>query len=250
MKNKFIKLFTILLSFIFSNNGLDIANLIDNKLQPIDMKATLEMTLINKKGYKRVKSLRSFSKNGGEKQIAWFLSPADDKGIGFLKIEHTNKDDEMRIYLPAFKKVRRISAKKKSDSFMGSDLSYEDMSKRDINENMYKLLGDEILNNKNYYILEIIPKSNIKTEYSKHIAWIDTDEIIPLKEESYDQSGKLLKQKYFSFSKIGDYHIVDTMKVFNVQKNHSTILTFKDITINTNIEDNIFQEKNLKRIIK
>ena len=133
---------------------------------------------------------------------------------------------------------------------MGSDLSYEDMSNRDINENMYKLLGDEILNNKNYYILEIIPKPNIKTEYSKHIAWIDTDEIIPLKEESYDQSGKLLKQKYFSFSKIGDYHIVDTMKVFNVQKNHSTILTFKDITINTNIEDNIFQEKNLKRIIK
>ena len=52
----------------------------------------------------------------------------------FLKIEHENKDDEMKIYLPGFKKVRRISSKKKTDSFMGSDLSYEDMSNRNINE--------------------------------------------------------------------------------------------------------------------
>ena len=250
MKNNFIKLYTILFSFIFSNTGLDIANLIDNKLQPKDMKATLEMSLIDKSGYKRVSSLRSFTKDGGEKQISWFLSPADDKGIGFLKIEHKNKDDEMRIYLPAFKKIRRISSKKKSDSFMGSDLSYEDMSNRNINENTYKLLKNDLINNKDCYVLEITPKSNIKTEYSKHIAWITIDEIIPVKEESYDKAGNLIKQKLFSFSKIDDYHIADTMKVINVQKNHTTILSFKDIIINTNIQDNIFQEKNLKRILK
>ena len=45
------------------------------------------------------------------------------------------------------------------------------------------------------------------------------------------------------------YYVIDTMKVFNVQKNHNTILTFKDIKINSNINDDIFQEKNLKRII-
>ena len=156
----------------------------------------------------------------------------------------------MRIYLPAFKKVRRISSKKKSDSFMGSDLSYEDMSNRNINENTYKLLRNELLHNKDCYVLEITPKSNIKTEYSKHITWITTDDIIPIKEESYDKAGNLLKQKLFSFYKLDDYHIADTMKVINVQKNHTTILSFKDIIINTNIQDNIFQEKNLKRILK
>ena len=250
MKNNLIKFYTIFFSLIFSNTGLEIAHLLDDKLKPKDMKATLEMSLINKKGHKRVSSLRSFTKDGGRKQIAWFLYPADDKGIGFLKIEHNNKDDEMRIYLPAFKKVRRISSKKKSDSFMGSDLSYEDMSNRNINENTYKLLGNELLDNKDCYVLEITPKSNIKTEYSKHIAWITTDDIVPIKEESYDKAGDLLKQKLFSFYKLDDYHIADTMKVINVQKNHTTILSFKDIIINTNIQDNIFQEKNLKRILK
>ena len=156
----------------------------------------------------------------------------------------------MRIYLPAFKKIRRISSKKKTDSFMGSDLSYEDMSNRNINDNNYKLLSKELINNEECYVLEVTPKSHIKTGYSKHITWITIKDILPIKEESYDKSGKLFKKKQFHFSKINEYHIADTMKVINIQKKHTTILTFKDVTINTNIQDKIFQEKNLKRILK
>ena len=132
---------------------------------------------------------------------------------------------------------------------MGSDLSYEDMSNRDVNENKYNLLGSELIDNQDCYILEIIPKQNNKSEYSKHIAWINKTNATPIKEDSYDKSGKLLKQKQFHFSKLNEYYIVDTMKVTNIQKNHTTILTFKDIQINTNIKDQIFQEKNLKRIL-
>lgn len=249
MIKKVININILITSFIFSNPGLEIAKQIENRPQPKDMKSILEMNLINKKGKQRKSSLKSFIKDGGKKQIAWFLSPADDKGIGFLKIEHDKKDDEMRIYLPAFKKVRRISSKKKSDSFMGSDLSYEDLSNRNINDNTYNLLGNEVIDDQDYHILEIKPKKNTNSEYSKHISWINKSNILPFKEDSYDKSNKLLKQKYFHFTKINDYYVIDTMKVFNVQKNHNTVLTFKDIKINSNINDNIFQEKNLKRLI-
>ena len=249
MIKKIININILITSFIFSNPGLEIAKQIENRPQPKDMKSILEMNLINKKGKQRKSSLKSFIKDGGKKQIAWFLSPADDKGIGFLKIEHDKKDDEMRIYLPAFKKIRRISSKKKSDSFMGSDLSYEDMSNRNINDNTYNLLGNEVIDDQDYHILEIKPKKDTNSEYSKHISWINKSNILPFKEDSYDKSNKLLKQKYFHFTKINDYYVIDTMKVFNVQKNHNTVLTFKDIKINSNINDNIFQEKNLKRLI-
>ena len=250
MKKTYLLFNILLINLIFSDTGLDIAYKLENRVKPKDMKATLEMQLINKKGHTRLSSLRSFTKNGGEKQIAWFLSPADDKGIGFLKIEHNDKDDEMRIYLPAFKKVRRISSKKKSDSFMGSDLSYEDMSNRNIEDNTYKLLSNEFINNEECYVLEITPKSNIQTEYSKHITWVTKNEILPIKEQSYDKSGELLKEKQFHFSKIDTYYISNTIKVINIQNNHTTILTFKDVSINTNIQDKIFHEKNLKRILK
>ena len=249
MIKKVININVLITSLIFSNPGLEIAKQIENRPQPKDMKSILEMNLINKKGKQRKSSLKSFIKDGGKKQIAWFLSPADDKGIGFLKIEHDKKDDEIRVYLPAFKKVRRISSKKKSDSFMGSDLSYEDLSNRNINDNTYNLLGNEVIDDQDYHILEIKPKKNTNSEYSKHISWINKSNILPFKEDSYDKSNKLLKQKYFHFTKINDYYVIDTMKVFNVQKNHNTVLTFKDIKINSNINDNIFQEKNLKRLI-
>ena len=70
------------------------------------------------------------------------MEPKDDRGIAFLKIEHDDKDAEMRMWLPAFKRVRRISAKKRGDSFMGSDLSYEDLSSRELEKNDYKRLDD------------------------------------------------------------------------------------------------------------
>ena len=66
-------------------------------------------------------------------------------------------------------------------------------------KNTYTLLRNELIDNKEYYVLEILPKLKTKTEYSKHIAWIGTDNFIPLKEKSYDKSEKITKRKILSF---------------------------------------------------
>ena len=79
--------------------------------------------------------------------LIWFLEPRDDYGIAFLKIEKKGEADFMNMWLPGFKKFRRISSQKKSDSFMGSDLSYEDMTNRDIEEYEFSLLNDKALCN-------------------------------------------------------------------------------------------------------
>jgi outer membrane lipoprotein-sorting protein len=208
------------------------------------------MTLINKKGKTRTSSLRSITKDDGAKQIIWFLSPADDKGVSFLKIEHDDKDDEMRMWLPAFKKVRRISAKKRSDSFMGSDMSYEDMSTRQLDEFNFNILGNEIYQDIPCHLLESTPKEHIRTEYSRHITWVDSTLFIPLKEESYDKSGILLKEKNFSYTVIKDYQILTEIRVTNIQKNHTTSLTFENIELDSGVEDNLFHERYLKRLPK
>ena len=96
------------------------------------------------------------------------MEPKDDRGIAFLKIEHDNKDDEMRMWLPAFKKVRRISSKKKGDSFMGSDLSFEDLSNRRLNSNDYKRLEDAKWLGIDCYVLETIPKKESRKAFSSH----------------------------------------------------------------------------------
>ena len=142
----------------------------------------MTMMLTNKKGKTRSSTIHSIIKNNGEKQIIWFLSPADDKGIAFLKIEHGTKDDEMHIWLPAFKKIKRISSKKRSDSFMGSDISYEDMSTRKNDDYNFNLIGLESYNGTKCHLLESIPKNHIRTEYGMHHTWIDSSLLLPLKE--------------------------------------------------------------------
>ena len=81
-----------------------------------------------------------------------------------------------------------------------------------------------------------------------HVTWIDTNLFLPLKEESYDKSGEILKQKYFRYIFINDYHILTEIQVTNIQKNHSTNLKFENIKLDTGVEDNIFQEMYLKRL--
>jgi hypothetical protein len=104
----------------------------DNAKEPADVTSEMTMKLVNKKGKEKVRRFKII-RMGEERQIMWFLEPADVKGTSFLKIENKTGFDDMRLYLPAFKKVRRIASSAKSESFMGSDFTYEDMTTRKIN---------------------------------------------------------------------------------------------------------------------
>tara|TARA_B000000557_G_scaffold1474_1_gene1215 strand:- start:646 stop:1374 length:729 start_codon:yes stop_codon:yes gene_type:complete len=233
---------------VFSQSGRDIAEMIENRPAPDDLINKTVMILTNSEGKTRTHKMISKSKNGSEKQIIWFMEPKDDRGIAFLKIEHDNRDDEMRMWLPAFKKVRRISSKKKSDSFMGSDLSFEDLSNRRLNSNDYKRLKDARWLGIDCYVLETVPKKESKSNYVRHVSWIDKNHMNILKEQSFNKKNKLEKEKYFSYETRGKYQLIKKVIVENLIKKHATEITFSDIVINSGISDKIFNEINLRRL--
>ena len=237
----------LIMSIGFSMTGDELALLMDNRESPKDISSELNMEITNKKGRKRISKIKSISKDNNNKQILWFLYPPDDKGISYLKIEHKNQDDEIRLWLPAFKKIRRISSKKKADSFMGSDLSYEDMTSRPIEDYSFIIIKEELVNESSCYLLETKPKK-IKSEYSKHLTWVEKNTYLPLKEESYDKNNKLLKSKTFEYTAMDSFNLITKIFVKNIQKKSNTQLTFSNLRINTDIEDNLFQEKNMKRL--
>ena len=245
MKNIILMFFPIL---VFSQSGRDIAEMIENRHVPDDLINQTVMILTNSKGKTRTYKMISKSKNGSEKQIIWFIEPKDDQGISFLKIEHENKDDEMRMWLPAFKKVRRISSKKKGDSFMGSDLSFEDLSNRGVNDNDYKRLEDSNLLGRDCYVLETIPKKESKSNYTRHVSWIDKNHMNILKEQSFNRKNKLEKEKHFSYETRGKYQLIKKVSVKNLLKRHATEITFYDIVINSGMSDKIFNDINLRRL--
>jgi hypothetical protein len=245
---RYIVLSVLFISYLFGQTGFEIAKKADQRNTPKDMTTDLTMVLTNKKGRTRTSTLHSVSKDNAEKQIIWFLAPADDKGVAFLKIEREGADDEMRLWLPAFNKIRRISSSQKSDSFMGSDMSYEDMTSRELNEYTYELLGEKTLDDVLCYKLEVTPKPEAESNYSKFISWISKDEYLALKEESYDKSGNLEKVRTIEYVEQKEYIVPAKIFVKNVQNNHNTLLTFDELGLDTGIAEDFFQEKNLKRL--
>ena len=245
MKKIILMLFPIL---VFSQSGRNIAEMIENRPAPDDLVNQTVMILTNSKGKTRTYKMISKSKNGSEKQIIWFMEPKDDRGIAFLKIEHENRDAEMRMWLPAFKKVRRISSKKKSDSFMGSDLSFEDLSNRRLNSNDYKRLEDAKWLGRDCYVLETVPKKESKSNYARHVSWIDKNHMNILKEQSFNKKNKLEKEKHFSYETRGEYQLIKKVNVENLLKKHATEITFSDMVINSGINDKLFNDISLRRL--
>ena len=161
----------------------------------------------------------------------------------FLSISVSSHSEE---WLTAFKKVRRMASSKKSDSFMGSDLSYEDMTSRELSENTYNRLEDDVVDGRECYVLEIIPSEKLNSSYSKHISWVIKDGLLGLKEESYDKRGELKKKKEFQYKRLKDYHVIERIYVKDMQKNHTTEIMFKSIEVDSGIGKNLFQEKKSK----
>jgi outer membrane lipoprotein-sorting protein len=211
-----------------------------------DMQGELTMTLTNSRGEQRVRQLKQFVKDFGEveKKIMFFLSPADVRNTSFMNWSYSDgRDDDQWIYLPALKRVRRISSDSKSDYFMGSDFTYDDLGDRHPNEDNHKLLREETVEGKDCYVIESVPKDP-SYMYSKTITWVMKDNYLGLKREFYDNKGRLLKELNIKkFDSIQGIWIILETEMKNVQKNHRTDMDFKKVEINKGVSDNQFTER-------
>ena len=105
--------------------GLAIAREADRRDEDFtDFTADLLMILKNKHGQKSVRKIRVRTlevADDGDKSLTIFDNPRDVKGTAFLTFSHKQGDDDQWLYLPALKRVKRISSRNKSGSFMGSE---------------------------------------------------------------------------------------------------------------------------------
>ena len=163
-------------------------------LKKVDANMTYDSAYIEAKMIihvgKQVREKEMFSyAEGKDKSYAEFTSPPRDKGVKYLKIK-----DQMWMYLPSVEKVIKIAGHMLRQSMMGSDYSYEDalesgelLEKYDV-----ALLKEETLDERETYVLELTAKVKEVTYYRRRI-WVDKKTMVPLKENLYAKSGKLLK---------------------------------------------------------
>lgn len=215
-----------------------------------DSSSDMLMVLINANNQKRERKMKmiALEKKSGDKSLMTFMSPADVKGTKFLSYEHINKDDDQWLYMPSLKRIKRITSKNKSGSFMGSEFSYEDLSSFTVDKYTFKGEAEEVsIDGVKMYKGERFSISK-NSGYKKQISWIDTKTFLIYKVEYYDRKHELLKTlRMQNYKKISGVWRVGKMTMLNHQNDKSTILEWKNETIKNGLKDRNFHKRVLKR---
>jgi len=234
-----------------AERGLEIATEVDKRDTGFgDNKATLEMTLRNKHGQQTSRTMRNTTREqaaDGDKTLIVFDSPRDVKGTAFLSHTHKMGADDQWLYLPALKRVKRISSSNKSGPFMGSEFAYEDISSQEVEKYTYNYLKDETIDGHDCFVVERFP-TNAKSGYHRQVAWYGKAEYRIWKIDFYDRKNVLLKtltySKYNQY--LGKYWRANQMDMVNHQTGKSTTLAFSKYKFAIGTSDSDFTPNRLK----
>ncbi len=212
----------------------------------------MELTLIKKNGSSRQRKVSSWAMDEDKdtKKMMFFTYPGDVKGTGFLTWDYDQigKEDAKWLYLPAMKKTRRISgSSSKTDYFMGTDFTYDDMGSRHIDEDKHTLLREEMKDGHKCWVVESVPVDKHEI-YSRKVTWIRQDCLVAVCAEYYDKLNKLHRLLTISeIKKIQDFWTICKMEMKNVQTGHSTVIEVKNTQYDVKIDKDLFTVAKLEK---
>lgn len=212
----------------------------------------MKMVLRNKQGQESKRELRIkiLEVTGdGDKSVIVFDRPRDIKGTALLTFAKKVGDDDQWLYLPAVKRVKRISSSNKSGSFVGSEFAYEDLTSQEVEKYDYKYIKDEAINGLDCFVNERYPLYE-NSGYTRQVTWLDKAEYRVQKVDFYDRKGALLKTlTYHGYQQyLGQYWRADKMVMVNHQSGKSTDLFWSKYGFRTGLTDQDFNRNSLKRV--
>jgi uncharacterized protein len=231
-------------------------NYVSTRVQ--DSLSDATFTLINRNGQERVRKTFGVTKlqpNGVDTmRMTRFVAPPDVRGTATLLIEHSDQDDEIWVYLPALKKVRRLVSANKKDSYVGTDFSYGDVIGHKVEDWEHHLLGAAMVEGQPCYVVESLPRTaavRATSGYAKRLTYVHQDTSVTIRAEFWDQAGQPLK----TFT-AADVQLVDPVRgkwqpmrreMVNVQTGHRTILRQETFRANQGISEDRFTTRHLGR---
>jgi len=261
-----ITIFSILISGttmfpekVFALNGREIMEKVNARDTGDRSITEMEMILIDKKGNKRVRKLKTFGLEKGKDSLSlmFFLSPADVRNTGFLTFDYdeSGKDDDQWLFLPALRKTKRITAGDKSGSFMGSDLNYSDMTSPDLNLYEYTLMKETEVNGQKVWQIKSVPKTKAEAEksgYSKSVVFIRQDNYVMIRGVRWVHKKK--RNKYLDVRKLEKIDGIWVSTELHVTTKsgkktlHKTILKQKNVHFNQDeVNEDLFSIRRLEK---
>ena len=220
--------------------------------------ATLEMTLFDKRGDRRVRQVTTYTKDKGRdmQRIMFFLAPADVRGTGFLTYDYYSgeKDDDQWLYLPELRKTKRIASSDKSGSFMGTDFSYADMTRRVLDEWTYKILKEDEVRGNKVWLIEALPRDKAVRDrygYDKSVVFVRQDIFMGVRAVHWVHDGGQIK--YLDMKRVEQIDGIwmgtelDMKTTKGGETLHRTVMKFSDVRFNQPLDDELFTVRRLEK---
>ena len=214
--------------------------------------ANLTMTLRNRQGQESRRQIRFKVlevEGDGDKSLFVFDQPRDVQGTALLTHGHLTAQDDQWLYLPALKRVKRISSSTRTGSFMGSEFSYEDMSNPEVEKYTYRFLREEPCGDLICTVNEQVPVDR-KSSYSRQLVWQDKEHLRTWMVHYYDRKNSHLKTLVFAGYRqyLDQYWRAGEMTMENHLTGKSTVLNWTDLAFGTDLGDGDFSQAALRRV--
>ena len=187
-----------------------------------------------------------------------FHEPAEVRGQGILFLEAASGND-VQMYLPTFKKVRRIESDSQSGSFMGSEFSYSDIATPHVDDYQYRFVKEEKCPTPDAasvscWVVEATPASDSvkeRTGFSKVRSWVRSDQSMQVQVEYENLEGVLFKRLTASdiqeIDPVKHKRMALNVKMENLKSGRTTQLLFSGVKANQGIQETVFTVQNLQK---
>ncbi len=219
---------------------------------------TLIMQLVDSRGSVRERRTRNLRKDfdDGRRSLIFFETPKNVKDTGFLTFDYPapDREDDLWLYLPALRKVRRIATADRGGSFVGTDFSYEDIklgTRLSAHDYAWKTLGREPCDELSCILIEgsaVDDETADELGYARLKAWVDPEIWMVRRAEFWDEHGRPLKQV-----RVGEIRRVDgrwtphRLEALNHRSGHRTIFRIEDPDYEVELPDDLFTRRSLRR---
>jgi len=218
----------------------------------------IRIELEDRRGTTRVEETRGFRRYYGrdKKTVVFYLEPTNVRDTAFLTYDYADpeRDDDQWLYLPALRKVRRISASNRGDYFLGTDLTYEEIKKEnkvELADYRFTTLGREAVDGAECWLVESLPASRgVAKElgYSRVLSRVDPTIWMSRKVEYWDLNGNLLKTlRNEEIAQVDGIWTVLRLSVENHKTGHRTRMVFSDVDYRAEVNDDVFEQRRLRR---
>ncbi|MGB6199465.1 MAG: outer membrane lipoprotein-sorting protein [Candidatus Acidiferrales bacterium] len=213
-----------------------------NTSKDMTLKATLDV--YDKQGQMLRKKfvLLRIGSLGDSKTLVRFTDPKEVRGVELLSINQRGANDRQWIYIPATDRVRSVATRERSERFVGSDLTYEDIAEDPLDDFTYRLLSDnELIDGRKTYKIEATPVAPDRSQYKFIYYWVLQDVPCIIHAEMYDMDGHEVRTLHGSQLKkesgiSGFRHI----EVASVADGTHTVFTIDEAHFNTGLSPDLF----------